>query len=142
VSNDAYASILGDGERAVIVGPETVNGTGQVYLYADAVGFLSNEQARELGTALIAAADYAQAVREEMEEQPLGMPPDSVRRFEWTDPAWRAAGPDDDPGARCDASHRTEYHGVARCQRGQGHTGNHWGAAETHPGPYQWEDTP
>jgi len=87
VSNYAYASILGD--DGAIVGPETVNGTGQVYLHADDLCFLTNEEARELGAALIAAADYAKAVREEMEEQPLGMPPDSVRRYEWTDPAWR-----------------------------------------------------
>jgi hypothetical protein len=91
VSNYSRAGFLSDGDQAVIIGPETVNGTGQVYLDADPVRFLSNEQARELGRALIEAADYAQALREEMEEWPLGSAPASVRRYEWTDPGWRVA---------------------------------------------------
>lgn len=43
-------------------------------------------------------------------------------------PAARTA--DGDPDTRCGASHRTEYHGVARCSRGQGHTGTHAGYAD------------
>lgn len=86
MSNYAYAGVLND---AATIGPETVNGTGQVYLHADDLCFLSNEQARELAAALIAAADYAKAVQEEMEECPGGVPTDSVRRFAWTDSAWR-----------------------------------------------------
>jgi hypothetical protein len=94
MSNYDKTGFLHDGDEAVVIGPETTNGTGEVYLDADPVRFLSNEQARELGTALIEAADYAKAVQAEMEKWPVGRPPNSVRRFEWTDPGWRtAAGP-------------------------------------------------
>ena len=89
MSNYQYAGVLGD--RATI-GPETVNGTGQVYLAADDLCFLTNEEARELGRALIEAADYAAAVRDEMQERGGGAVPGGLAsRFEWTDPAWRAA---------------------------------------------------
>jgi hypothetical protein len=42
----------------------------------------------------------------------------------------RAAKADGDPDTMCGASHRTEHHGVARCSRGQGHTGVHAGHAD------------
>lgn len=44
-----------------IVGPEHVNGTGQVYLNVPGPTHLSNTEARELAAALIEAADYASA---------------------------------------------------------------------------------
>jgi hypothetical protein len=91
VSNYAYAGILGEDDRAVIIGPETVNGTGQVYLDADAVRFLSNAQARELARKLIEAAEYAKAVQAEKENWPGGSAPKSVLDVAWTDPQWRAA---------------------------------------------------
>lgn len=129
MSNYAYAGILGDPGRA-IVGPETVNGTGQVYLCADDLCFLSNEEARELAAALITAADYAKAVQNEKENWPGGRPPKSVLDVAWTDPDWRAAGPDGDPDSMCGAAHRTEHHGVACCSRGHGHVGDHAGHAD------------
>ena len=89
MSNYDRIGFLSDGDDAVTIGPETINGTGRVYLDADSVRFLSNAQARELGAALIEAADYAKAVQDEMEECPIGRPPGSCRRFEWTDPQWR-----------------------------------------------------
>lgn len=88
MSNYAREGVL-NGE--VIVGPETVNGTGQVYLNAEAVRFLSNEEARTLITALIEATDYAEKLQQEMEEWPLCSAPVSVRSYEWTDPQWRMA---------------------------------------------------
>lgn len=91
MSNYAKVGFLHAGERAVVVGPETVNGTGQVCLDADSVRFLTNAQARELAAVLIEAADYSEAVQKEQEEWPLGRAPNSVRAFEWTDQAWRAA---------------------------------------------------
>lgn len=45
----------------VILGPEHVNGTGQVYLDVHGPTHLSNAEARELAEALIEAADYASA---------------------------------------------------------------------------------
>jgi hypothetical protein len=141
VSNYAKTGFLYDGEDAVVIGPETVNGTGQVYLDADAVRFLSNAQARELGRALIEAAEYAEAVQNEKENWPLGSAPKSVLSVEWTDPQWRAAGPDGDPDTRCGAAHRTEHHGVARCSRGQGHVGVHAGHADDGTS-CQWPERP
>lgn len=89
MSNYQYAGILGGN---AVVGPETVNGTGQVYIQADDLRFLSNAEARELGRALIEAADYAAAVRDEMEERGgAAVPGGLASRFEWTDPAWRDA---------------------------------------------------
>ena len=139
MSNYAYASIPSN--DSVIVGPETVNGTGQVYLHADDLCFLTNEQARELGHALIEAAEYAEAVQNEKENWPGRRPPKSVLDVAWTDPQWRSAGPDGDPDTACGASHRTEHHGVARCSRGQGHIGVHTGHA--HDGTVnRWESAP
>lgn len=90
MSNYQYAGVLSDNAT---IGPETVNGTGQVYIQADELCFLSNEEARELGRALIEAADYAAAVRDEMQERGGGAVPGGLAsRFEWTEPAWRAAG--------------------------------------------------
>ncbi|MGJ5831416.1 hypothetical protein [Streptomyces ossamyceticus] len=89
MSNYQYADVLGGN---AVVGPETVNGTGQVYIQADDLCFLSNDEARELGRALIEAADYAAAVRDEMQERDGGAVSGGlVSRFEWTDPAWRDA---------------------------------------------------
>lgn len=63
VSDFAKESYLGG--RA-IVGPECVNGTGQVYV--DVRGpHLSNAATRELVAALTDAADYASARQEEEE---------------------------------------------------------------------------
>jgi hypothetical protein len=143
VSNYAYASVPGN--DSAIVGPETVNGTGQVYLHADDLCFLSNEEARELGRALIEAADYAKAVQNEKENWPGGGPPKSVLDVAWTDPQWRSAGPDGDPDTACSASHRpdprsTSPRSVARCTRGCGHCGAHAGA-DFDGRSYQWEDT-
>lgn len=137
MSNYQYADVLGDPGRAVI-GPETVNGTGQVYIQADDLCFLSNAEARELGRALIEAADYAQAVQSEKENWPGGRPPKSVLDIAWTDPQWRAAGPDGDPDTACGAARRTEHNGVARCSRGHGHAGGHAGHAFDGT-PWQWE---
>lgn len=89
MSNYQCADVLGGN---AVVGPETVNGTGQVYIQADDLCFLTNEEASELGRALIEAADYAKAVQAEMEERGGGAVPDGLAsRFEWTDPAWRDA---------------------------------------------------
>lgn len=87
MSNYAYGDVL---DGAVTIGPETVNGTGQVYLYAEDTPILSNERARELAAALIAAADYAKAVQEEKENWAGGRPPKSVLDVPWTDPQWRS----------------------------------------------------
>lgn len=97
MSNYDKLGFLYDDDRAVMIGPETVNGTGQVYLDADSVRVLTNAQARELAAALVEAADYAEAVQAEKEDWPLGRPPNSVRAFEWSDPAWRTAKPDTPP---------------------------------------------
>lgn len=104
MSNYDKVGFLHDDDRAVLVGPETINGTGEVYLDADPVRVLTTAQARELAAALTGAADYAEAVQREMEDWPLGRPPNSVRAFAWTDPAWRTAGqsygpPDEKSGA-------------------------------------------
>ncbi len=56
MSNFAKESHLGG--RA-IVGPEVVNGSGQVYVALRGPADLSNAEARELAAALIDAADYA-----------------------------------------------------------------------------------
>lgn len=127
MSNYQYVGVLGDNAT---IGPETVNGTGQVYIQADELCFLTNEEARELGRALIEAADYAKAVQNEKANWPGGRPPRSVLNIVWTDPAWRAAGPEGDPDTACGAAHRTEHHGIARCSRGQGHVGVHAGHAD------------
>lgn len=142
MSNYAYASILGEGDRAVIIGPETVNGTGQVYLDADAVRFLSNAQARELGRKLIEAAEYAKAVQDEKENWPGRSATKSVLDVAWTDPGWRAAGPDGDPDTRCGDGYRpdpqsTSPRSVARCTRGLGHVGVHAGP-DFDGAPHQW----
>lgn len=144
MSNYAYASV--PGADSAIVGPETVNGTGQVYIQADDLCFLSNEEARELGRALIEAADYAKAVQNEKENWPGGRPPKSVLDVTWTDPRWRSAGPDGDPDTRCGDAHRpnpssTSPRDVARCARGLGHVGLHSGF-NFDGAPYQWEATP
>jgi hypothetical protein len=91
VSNYDRAGFLYDDDRAVVIGPETVNGTGEVYLNADAVSALTATQARELAAALVEAADYAEAVQAQMGEWPIGRPPNSVLAFAWTDLAWRTA---------------------------------------------------
>lgn len=89
MSNYQHAEFLGGN---AVVGPETVNGTGQVYIQADDLCFLSNDEARELGRALIEAADYAQAVRDEMQARGgAAVPGGLVSRFEWTDPTWHDA---------------------------------------------------
>ncbi len=142
MSNYAYSGILGEGDRAVTIGPETVNGTGQVYLDADAVRFLSNAQARELGRKLIEAAEYAKAVQGEKENWPGRVPAKSVLDVAWTDPSWRSAGPEGDPDTRCGDSHRPDPQSisprsVARCTRGLGHVGVHAGP-DFDGAPYQW----
>lgn len=142
MSNYAYANILGNGDRAVIVGPETVNGTGQVYLNADSFGPLGNEEAIKLGRAVIEAAEYAKAVRDEKENWPGARPAKSVLDVAWTDPGWRAAGPDGDPDTRCGDAHRpdpqsTSPRSVARCTRGLGHAGVHAGH-DFDGAPHQW----
>ncbi|MEV5944223.1 hypothetical protein [Streptomyces sp. NPDC051994] len=43
----------------VVVGPEHVNGTGQVYLDVNGPTHLSNAEAREVAAALAEATDYA-----------------------------------------------------------------------------------
>lgn len=91
MSNDAKVYFLAGDDDVVVVGPETINGTGEVHFDTDSHCFLSNEQARELGAALIEAADYAKAIQGEMEELPTGRPPKSVRDFEWTDARWRTS---------------------------------------------------
>ncbi|MFD5509127.1 hypothetical protein ACFWIB_15300 [Streptomyces sp. NPDC127051] len=64
MSDFAKRSIL---NGQVTLGPEIVNGTGHVYLAADKVRWLSNEEARALATALNDAADYASTRQAEME---------------------------------------------------------------------------
>jgi hypothetical protein len=142
VSNYQYASILGDN---AVVGPETVNGTGQVYLHADDLCFLTNDEARELGRALIEAADYARAVQGEKENWPGRSASKSVLDVAWTDPQWRSAGPEGDPDTRCGDAHRpdpqsTSPRSVARCTRGLGHVGVHAGP-DFDGAPHQWEQT-
>lgn len=51
----------------VIVGPEVVNGTGQVYLDALSMMTYSNAEARELAVSIIAAADYAEKRQREVD---------------------------------------------------------------------------
>lgn len=72
MSDFAKAPVLGG---QAMVGPETSNGTGQVYLDASAVRFLSNAEARELAAALIEAADYAAARVTGLGEGPCGRSP-------------------------------------------------------------------
>lgn len=64
MSNFAKESHL-DGRA--ILGPECVNGTGQVYLDVPSPAHLSNAEARELAAALVEAADYASARQAEEE---------------------------------------------------------------------------
>jgi hypothetical protein len=144
MSNYAYTSLPGN--DSAILGPETVNGTGQVYIQADDICFLTNEEARELGRALIEAADYARAVQDEKENWPGGRPPKSVLDVAWTDPQWRSAGPEGDPDTRCGDAYRpdpqsTSPRGVARCARGQGHVGVHAGY-DFDGRSHQWGVTP
>ncbi|MBD0743577.1 hypothetical protein [Streptomyces sp. CBMA152] len=56
MSNFAKDGFVGD---RVILGPEHVNGTGQVYLDVQGPIHLSNAEAREIAAALVEAADYA-----------------------------------------------------------------------------------
>lgn len=65
MSNYAKDAFL-DGRA--IVGPEVVNGTGQVYLDVPGPTHLSNSDARELAVAIVAAADYAEERRREVDE--------------------------------------------------------------------------
>ncbi|MFJ1667373.1 hypothetical protein ACIOK4_13490 [Streptomyces bottropensis] len=143
MSNYQYVGVLGDNAT---IGPETVNGTGQVYIQADELCFLSNGEARELGRALIEAADYAKAVQDEKANWPGGRPPKSVLDVAWTDPAWRVAGSEGDPDTRCGDAYRpdsqsTSPRSVARCTRGLGHVGMHVGC-DFDGAPHQWEPTP
>lgn len=69
MSNYNYESVF-EGDQEVILGYETVNGTGQVYIDADKLPrFLSNEEARELADALMGVADDALRRRWEIEER-------------------------------------------------------------------------
>lgn len=89
-----------NGDSRVRVGPEIINGTGEVWLATSMDGVLTNDQARHVGAMLIQAADYAAAVQRET-AHPVGWPPGteptadwppgSVHAYEWTDPAWRTA---------------------------------------------------
>jgi hypothetical protein len=101
VSNFDETTVLRSHDRRVLMGPEVINGTGEVHLIADQIPILTNAQARELAAALIEAADYAEAVRRE-KEQPVqwppgtvpdaDFPPGSVHAYMWNDPTWRTAG--------------------------------------------------
>lgn len=51
-----------------IVGPEVVNGTGEVHLDIPAPIDLSGEEARELAAAIIGAAEYAEQRKQEVDE--------------------------------------------------------------------------
>lgn len=51
----------------VVLGPEVVNGTGQVYVDLRGPAYLSNAEARELAAALTEAADYASARQKEID---------------------------------------------------------------------------
>lgn len=97
---DKHGVLHSDG-RYVLMGPEIINGTGEVSLDASQIPVLTNSQARELAALLIEAADYAEAAQREEEhpaEWPPGavpdadFPPNSVFAYGWTDPAWRTAG--------------------------------------------------
>jgi hypothetical protein len=98
VSNFDKTRVLYDDDRAVLVGPEIINGTGEVYLDTTKSPVLSNAQARELAAALTEAADFAAAVEREEKERSIRKPT-LAENFEWTDPAWRAPAPSDPGGA-------------------------------------------
>lgn len=84
------AGLMRDGERMILLGPEIINGTGEVYLNAARIPVLTNAQARELAAALVEAADFSAAVQKEEEERHT-REPRLAEDFTWTDPAWRAA---------------------------------------------------
>lgn len=92
MSNFDKTRVLSRGDHAVLVGPEIINGTGEVYLNATNTPVLSNIQARELAAALIEAADFAAAVEKEEAERAIRRPT-LATDFEWTDPTWRTAAP-------------------------------------------------
>lgn len=64
MSNFAKEAHLGG--RA-IVGPEVVNGTGQVYVDVPGPTHMSNAEALELAAALLDAADYARQRQTEVD---------------------------------------------------------------------------